>query len=198
VPQLLPVAVYVMAWNTSDFVLAECSSRGTGVSFRPRGPNGKVLNAADNALRILWIVLMAILAVVILTYAIRGIATVLYGVVVFVVMFAVLALRSRVRKPKQETKASRPQGRSCSSLDEGPDGGLEGGTVSSCSTSRPEPPGRSLCSPDGTPRRNGWDEWSWCIGPRPSGACSAVQVMASITAASARRIVPRIRTAPSS
>jgi O-antigen ligase len=51
-----------------------------------------------NALRILWIVLIAILAVLILANAISGIATALYGVVVLAVMFAEIALRGKFRQ----------------------------------------------------------------------------------------------------
>jgi hypothetical protein len=51
-----------------------------------------------NELRILWIALMAILAVMILTNAISGIATVLYSVAVLTVMFAEMVLRGKFRQ----------------------------------------------------------------------------------------------------
>ena len=49
-------------------------------------------------LKILWAVLMVILAVLVLANMISGISTVLYGVVVLAVMFAEMALRSKIRQ----------------------------------------------------------------------------------------------------
>jgi len=43
IPGALPITVYALAWNTGNGVLAQCASRGTGVSFYQSGQNGMVL-----------------------------------------------------------------------------------------------------------------------------------------------------------
>lgn len=43
IPPLFPVSVYSLAWNTGNGVLAQCASRGTGVTFYQSGVNGMVI-----------------------------------------------------------------------------------------------------------------------------------------------------------
>jgi hypothetical protein len=46
VPALFPVSVYSLAWNTGNSILAQCASRGTGVTFYQSGFNGMVITCS--------------------------------------------------------------------------------------------------------------------------------------------------------
>lgn len=100
VQQLLPIAVYVMASSISRCP-GSVPLKGRGgilLSIRLQR-KGAPMQRAVTVLQILWVVLMAILAALILNNAISGIAIILYGLVVLAITFAEMALRSRIRKP---------------------------------------------------------------------------------------------------
>jgi hypothetical protein len=46
IPGALPVTVYALAWNTGNGALAQCASRGTGVTFYQSGVNGMVMGCS--------------------------------------------------------------------------------------------------------------------------------------------------------
>lgn len=46
IPGALPVTVYALAWNTGNGALAQCASRGTGVTFTQSGYNGMVIGCS--------------------------------------------------------------------------------------------------------------------------------------------------------
>ncbi|HSU47452.1 MAG TPA: hypothetical protein VLJ40_11105 [Arthrobacter sp.] len=46
VPAMFPTSVYALAWNTSNAILAQCASRGTGVTFYQSGFNGMVITCS--------------------------------------------------------------------------------------------------------------------------------------------------------
>lgn len=43
IPGAMPITVYALAWNTGNGVLAQCASRGTGVTFYQSARNGMVI-----------------------------------------------------------------------------------------------------------------------------------------------------------
>jgi hypothetical protein len=46
IPGAMPITVYALAWNTGNGVLAQCASRGTGVTFYQSGFNGMVIGCS--------------------------------------------------------------------------------------------------------------------------------------------------------